>query len=183
MNEALQAILINSLRLRLELVEKRHRYLSFLIDNRKANEKFLQLEIMNIISSMPGIVDFLPEKPYDSENSNDKCDFWFKTDALDYWLEIKTRPTNYRNPGSSGRAITDSVDQIIADIDRLRKIQSESSERLVIFAFYPLYTDSYDTFNKTHLSRIEEFIGRKIPTPDISIPVGDALFNVYLAII
>jgi len=71
-------------------VERRRGYLSFLIQKRFANKKLLQLEAMNIISSMPQMLDYLPEKMYDVDGK-EKCDFWFETMNADYWLENKTR--------------------------------------------------------------------------------------------
>lgn len=177
-DSAIISNLLQHLSNRLDLIEKRHSYLSFLIRKRFANEKLLQLETMNIISSMPETLDYLPERPYSFE-SKEKCDFWFKTKEEEYWLEIKTRPTNYRKPGHA-KAITHGVDGVIEDIRRLNTIKNTNSRRFVMFAFYPMYRESYETFIRKHLPRIAEAAGKQIKNPQISVVVGDAHFDVYL---
>lgn len=177
-DDVLVSSLIQRLSDRLKSIEKRHSYLSFLIHKRLANEKLLQLETMNIISSMPETLDYLPEKPYHLE-SKEKCDFWFETKDAEYWLEIKTRPTNYRKPGHA-KAITDGVDGVIEDITRLKKIKNAKCRKLVLFAFYPMYEESYRTFISKHLPRIAEASGKNINRPEISLKVGDANFDVYI---
>ena len=163
---------------RLQIIEKRHGYLSFLIDRRYANEKLLQLEAMNIISSMPQVIDYLPERMYNIEGK-EKCDFWFKTRIMEYWLEIKTRPTNYRKPGHA-KAITNGVDGVIEDIERLKTIKDLKSKKFVLFAFYPMYDDSYEIFNRVHLPRIARAADKDVNRPDISLKVEDAYFDIYL---
>lgn len=177
MEDQLILNLIERLPKRLKAIEENHGYLSYLIRKRYANEKLLQLEIMNLVSSYDSVLDYLPEKLYD-ENSTEKCDFWFRTNNYEYWVEIKTRPTNYRKPGHA-KAITNSIDSVIEDINRLRNYTVGSSKRYCIFAFYPLYDDSYSTFNRIHLSRISEVLGRKIKGPEIHIPIHDAFFDIY----
>jgi len=44
------------------------------LETAHANEKLLQLEIMNILSSMDTVLGYLPEKLFD-ESSSKKCDF------------------------------------------------------------------------------------------------------------
>ena len=170
---------LKQLETRLCAIENRHHYLSFLIKERFANEKLLQLETMHIFSQNPVVVDYLPEKLYDSKKK-DKCDFWFKSsNGTEFWMEIKTRPTNYRKPGHA-KAITNGVDQVIEDVQRLKSITSNNARKLVLFAFYPLYADSYDTFNSVHLSRISKEIGQNVRNPKIRIKIGEADFNLYL---
>lgn len=163
---------------RLVNIEKRHGYLSFLIERRYANEKLLQLEVMNIISSLPQVVDYLPERTYDAE-SKEKCDFWFKTREADYWLEMKTRPTNYRKPGHA-KAITNGVNGVIEDIERLKAVKDPRARKVIMFTFYPIYDDSYMIFNRRHLSRIAEAADKEVNKPEISLRVKDAYFNLYL---
>jgi len=171
---------LRQLSLRLEEIERRHAYLSFIIEKRLANEKLLQLETMHIISYMPDVVDYLPEKLY-GPRYREKCDFWFKLrDRTEFWIEIKMRPTNYRKPGHA-KAITNGVDQVIEDIRRLRQITKEKMRRFVMFAFYPIYAESYGIFNRIHLKRISEEIGEDIKRPAITVRVGEADFNVYAA--
>ena len=173
--------LLDELAKRLNTVEEKYRYLSFIIKERFTNEKLLQLEVMRIISLMPEVMEYLPEKLY--ATSKEKCDFWFKTsDSKEHWLEIKMRPTNYRlrqSRAGHGKAITHGVDSIIDDIKRLEKAP-RNAKKYVLFAFFPMYPESYNTFNKTHLLKISEAIGKEITSPNKSIRVGEASFDLYL---
>ena len=177
MEDPIISLLISRLQNRLETIEKSHGYLSYLIEKRYANEKLLQLEIMNIISSLGSVKDYLPEKLY-SDNSTEKCDFWFRTDESEYWVELKTRPTNYRKPGHA-KAITNGVNAIRDDINRLRKYSAKESKKFCIFAFYPLYDNSYPTFNRVHLSKISDTLGMEIRGPNIHLRVDEGFFDIY----
>lgn len=178
MEDPIISHLISYLPKRLETIEENHGYLSHLIEKRFANEKLLQLETMNIISALDSVVDYLPEKLY-YENSTEKCDFWFRTNEVEYWMEIKTRPTNYRKPGHA-KAITRGVDGVIEDIRRLRTLTNPSAKKYCVFNFYPMYDDSYTIFNKKHLSRISKEVGKEIKGPNISIRINDYYFDIYV---
>lgn len=102
MNKLLEGVL-DELCNRLKHIEERHGYLSHLIEKRFANEKMWQLEVMRLISLMPDVEHYLVEKPYGKEEQ-DKCDLWFKVGSFDYWLEVKTRPTNYRKGDHHSKA-------------------------------------------------------------------------------
>lgn len=132
---------------------------------------------------MPEVVEYLPEKPYD-HISKEKCDFWFKTsDSTEHWMEIKMRPTNYRvmrSRAKHAKAITDGVKGVVEDIRRLREKAPRNGKKYVLFAFYPMYPESYKTFNKKHLPRISEVSGKEIDSPSKSIRVGDGSFDLYL---
>lgn len=175
--------LLDELTERLKIIEERYGYLSFLIDERYANEKLLQLEVMRIISLTSNVVEYLPERLYDRQ-TRDKCDFWFKTsDSTDYWMEIKMRPTNYRVMQSKARhakAITNGVDSIVGDIERLRGQAPRKARKYVLFAFYPMYRESYGIFNKRHLPKISKAAEKEITSPNRSIKVGEASFDIYL---
>jgi hypothetical protein len=178
LNEPFLSDILEQLASRLEEIEKRHKYLSFLIEKRFANEKLLQLETMHIISQMPEVVDYLPEKLY-GPNGKGKCDFWFKlNDGTEIWIEIKMRPTNYRKPGHA-KAITNGVTQVIDDIQRLKRIKDANARKFVMFAFYPIYADSYTKFNEIHLERISHEAGKDIKNPVITVKIGEADFNMY----
>lgn len=175
--------LIDKLAGRLKIIEEKYKYLSFLIDERYANEKLLQLEVMRIVSLMPDVVEYLPEKLYD-HRTKDKCDFWFKTsDGTEHWLEIKMRPTNYhvmQSKAMHAKAITNSVDSIVHDIKRLKVQAPKNAKRYVLFAFYPMYSESYAVFNKKHLPRISKASSTMLTSPSRSIPIRDASFDIYL---
>ena len=175
--------LMDKLAERLKIIEEKYKYLSFLVDERYANEKMLQLEVMRIISLMPDVVEYLPEKLYDYR-TKDKCDFWFKTsDDTEHWMEIKMCPTNYRvmqSKAKHAKAITDSVNSIVDDIERLEKQAPENAKKYVLFAFYPMYSESYATFNEKHLPKISRVSGKEVTSPTRSIQVAGASFDIYL---
>ena len=175
--------LMDRLAERLKIIEGKYKYLSFLIDERYANEKLLQLEVMRIISLMPDVVEYLPEKLYDYR-TKDKCDFWFKTsDGTEHWMEIKMRPTNYRvmqSKAMHAKAITDSVDSIVDDIRRLKDQAPKNAKKYVLFAFYPMYSESYAIFNEKHLPKISKASGKRVTSPSRNIQVRDASFDIYL---
>ncbi len=136
----IESELLSQLKIRLEEIEEKYRYLSYLIKNRLANEKLFQLEIMKIVSSLPSVVEYLPEKPY--QGKREKCDFWFKTKTgKECWMEIKTIPTNYKieeleKPHSKG--ISRGRMGVIDDIERLRKNAPPDAVKYIAFAFYPI---------------------------------------------
>lgn len=137
---------------------------------------------MRIVSLKPEVIEYLPEKLYDYA-SKEKCDFWFRTsDSTEYWMEIKMRPTNYRvmqSRAKHAKAITDGVDGIVEDIRRLKQKAPKYSRKRVLFAFYPMYPESYSIFNRKHLPRISEASDKEIVSPSKSIQVGDASFDLY----
>jgi len=97
------------------------------------------------------VVEYLPERPY--PNSSEKCDFWFSTsDGIENWMEMKTWPTNFRKPGYA-KAITRGINAIIEDIKRLRKKLPEIMIKYILFALYPVYSDS-DKYLEKHLDKI-----------------------------
>lgn len=165
---------------RLKSIEERHGYLSFMIESRLANEKMLQLEVMRLVSLMNEVDDYLPERPY-SQGLGEKCDLWFRARGLDYWLEIKMRPTNYRKGEFHSKAIKGGIDAIIKDIIRLRKLVSAPALRFVLLAFYPMYPESYITFNRYHIRRLSDALRRNIQGPSRRIVMGDVSFDLYLA--
>ena len=174
--------LLDELTERLEIIEGKYGYLSFLIYERYTNEKLLQLEVMRIISLMPNVLEYFPEKPYDYK-TRDKCDFWFKTsNSTEHWMEIKMRPTNYRvmkSKAKHGKAITHAINSIINDAERLKERAPKNARKYLLFAFYPMYRESYRTFNKIHLPKISEACSKKITSPNRKIQVGEASFDLY----
>jgi hypothetical protein len=173
--------LLDRLVRRLKTIEENYGYLSFLINWRYRNEKWLQLETMLIISSMREVTEYLPEKHY---NLREKCDFWFKTrDGVEHWMEIKMCPTNYRPSLSRirhSKAITDSVSSVMMDIERLKRYAPPHAGKHILFTFYPLYPESRSIFNTKHLSKISNACGRIITSPNRQIQVGDAFFDIHL---
>lgn len=92
---------------------------------------------------------------------------------------MKIHPTNYRKPRHA-KAITNGVNGVIEDIERLKTIEDPKARKIIMFAFYPIYDDSYMIFNRRHLHRIAEAADKEINKPEISLSVKDAYFNIYL---
>ncbi len=148
------------------------KHLSYLIENRFTNEKMLQLEILNTISNMPEVKDYMPEMPYNYKDTI-KCDIWCSLkDGKEYWIEVKMRPTNYHKKELHGKAIKKGIDGVIKDINRLKKAKGN---KFMIFAFYPIYQNS-DKFFEKHLHKIPNDIEK----PEIQLEIGEAFFNLYL---
>ncbi|KKN47331.1 hypothetical protein LCGC14_0663900 [marine sediment metagenome] len=161
---------------RFKKIENNRKYFSYLIQKRFANERMLQLEILNIISQIDEVEDYLPEMPYDLEGK-EKCDLWFSLkDGSEYWIELKMIPTNYRKKGHA-KAITNGINSIIEDINRLKNIKGK---KFVMFAIYPIYPENYALFNNIHLQKISDKVGKDIKMPEISLKIGEADFNLYI---
>ena len=162
---------------RLKTIENKYGYLSYLIEKRLANEKLIQLEVMRIISLQNDVVEYLPERLY--PNSSAKCDFWFRTsDGIENWMEIKTRPTNYRKPGHA-KAITNGIDSIIGDINRLREKAPSNARKYVLFALYPIYSDSFRPLSR-HLTKIGAAASKEVGEPAIEIACKNGHFQIYM---
>jgi len=173
----IEADIIEYLEKRLVLMENNYGYLSYLIKERFANEKLFQLEIMRMISLHSDVVEYLPERLY--PNSTQKCDFWFKTkDGEESWMEIKTRPTNYRKI-KHAKAITHGIDGIINDIDRLREKLPSDAVKYILFAFYPVYPES-SQFLDIHLEKICNSAKIERCNPIIETECSNGTFQVYL---
>jgi hypothetical protein len=164
---------------RIGRIERLHGNISSLMRERLANEKMLQLEVMRLVSLMKGVDDYLVEKPY-GHGVGEKCDLWFKESGTEYWMEIKMRPTNYRKAAHHSKAFSRGIDSAITDFERLKEWVSPPAHRLGLFAFYPLYPESWGIFKRYHLSRLSNAVGRDIVGPSKRIQVGDANFDIYL---
>jgi hypothetical protein len=170
-------LILSILEKRLKEIESKYSYLSHLIEERHANEKLFQLEVMRILSLLPDVVEYLPERHY--PHSSQKCDFWFKTkDDIEHWMEIKTRPTNYRKI-KHAKAITHGIDDVIEDANRLIEKTDKNSQKYILFALYPIYPES-NTFLTKHLKKIGGALGKVINKPNIEIECHNGAFHVYL---
>jgi hypothetical protein len=78
------------------------------------------------------------------------------------------------------KAITDSVGSIVDDIERLKEQAPENAKKYVLFAFYPMYSESYATFNGKHLPTISRVSGKEVTSPNRSIQVRGVSFDIYL---
>ncbi len=172
--------ILDGLYLRIEYIENRHGYISYLIEHRLANEKMIQLEVMRLVSLISEVDDYLVEKPYGTQPNTGKCDIWFSAKGIEYWMEVKTRVTNYRKAEHHSKAISRGVDDAIEDFQRLKEYVRPPAIRLGLFAFYPIYPENYDTFNQYHVRRLSNAAGRNISGPSRKIRILDGSFDLYL---
>lgn len=82
------------------------------------------------------------------------------------------RPTNYRKKEHHAKAIMNGINSIIEDINRLKKAKGK---KFIVFAFYPIYQESYRLFDE-HLQKIS----KDIKEPEINVKIGEADFNLYI---
>jgi hypothetical protein len=114
--------------------------ISRLVSRRKRFENWLQIGIYKrLIRDNRDIIVEL-ERPYPI--GSERCDFWSpKSDNCENWVEPKICVTNYvqnYTELSSPRPITNQIDSVIADIEKLRRISLASSFRHVFLLAYPI---------------------------------------------
>lgn len=113
-----------------------------LIAARKRFEKWLQVEIFRKLIDENGDWNVKLEYPY--PGMRERCDFWITTgDSREMWTEIKFCVTNYCGhfcTSESTRSITDQIQGILQDADKLRRVDRSSSCNILIIA-YPLPHD------------------------------------------
>jgi hypothetical protein len=123
--------------------------------NRQAScEKWLQGEFIWYLyecKKIGAVVDANLEKVYGPKAGF--CDIWFKTNEKEIWCELEVIVTNYNLPG---KPITNQVQHVIDDIEKLKKCPSQDGEQLVMFVVYPMPVDKRkdDLWNSIHMSRI-----------------------------
>ncbi len=138
-----------------EYILNNNRYLiAHLISERKRFEGWLQIEILNHLLSEGSLIKI--EKPYPEGNT--RCDFWKDEGAeVESWVELKLCVTNYCSnftTNLSPRPITNQVDQIIMDIEKLNQISKTHNGAVIVIAYpLPKTCSEYMPWKK-HLSRI-----------------------------
>jgi hypothetical protein len=166
-------LVVDSLYSRLYAVSGRHGdFILGLVEDRYRNEGFLQVEVASIVGRLPVVMEYLPEKPYpgSGEGSRRRCDLWFRDiEGREYWVEMKVIPTNYKSKRPA-RAITDSINSVLDDLDKLDGLCGEGLVRSVLFMVYPLYPDRIKLFNTKHLRRILDRAGVRYAEEDLSQP-------------
>ena len=124
------------------------------VDRRMSNEKWIQGEFIYDLYQLKKkntIIDCIPEKPYLIPKSG-FCDIWFKTLQFEIWVELKSIVTNYGSPGIN---ITDRVNKVIQDTQKL-KTKVISGFPHVMFIAYPFKNNGSNEqiWNSKHISRI-----------------------------
>lgn len=105
------------------------------------------LRFLSVLLKKKMIEDFEPEKSYDSS----RCDIFFKANGHDYWMEIKTFPTNYcRYFGRhKSKPITKFVRDAKNDLEKLKGVEDVGGNPIFLMLAYPI--------------------------PDITVPLPDSL--------
>lgn len=129
-------LILPSLKQRLE----GHEGLPVFAQQRAKFEGWLKVELCGIL--LKHFPDTLPEK-----NRTDLT-------AGGWAIELKTFSTNYRHNGvvNKSRPITDNVDGVCKDIEKLRKVSTKN--KLVIFVVFPL-----NESNKTWIIHLDKIKG------------------------
>lgn len=148
------------------------------IDRRMSNEKWIQGEFIHDLHQLKDkkiIVDYVPEKQYLIPETG-RCDIWFKTDHYELWVELESIVTNYGSPGIN---ITNRVDHVINDTEKI-KSKKISGIPHVMFVAYPFIKDgsSEKIWNKVHIPRIFSHI-TLIKNP-FKLPINDYYCLVYV---
>jgi len=94
------------------------------------------LRFLSILSEKKRIEDFEPEKSYDSS----RCDIFFKANGHDYWMEIKTLPTNYCRYFShhKSKPITKFIRDAKKDLEKLKEVEDVGGNPIFLMIAYPI---------------------------------------------
>jgi len=103
-------------------------------------EGWLKGEILHLLSTLSinkMIEDFEPEKSYDHLG---RCDIFFKANGQDYWMEIKTFPTNYCRYFShhKSKPITNFIRDAKDDLEKLKEVESAKGNPIFLMLAYPI---------------------------------------------
>ena len=160
-------------------IKNKSEYFIPFLERRMSCEKWLQGEFLYILHQVEKdniISEFVPEKSYPVPRSG-RCDLWFRIQNTEIWLELETIVTNY---GSPGKPITNQIDHILHDVERVRT-KPKSGVRHVMFFVYPLAIDgSNDLHWAKHMERMAKYIKIHIGPIQIPIDAYDAL-RIYLS--
>ena len=118
------------------LVQTHHDLIARLVSERKRFENWMQLQILERL--MPEYPALEIEKPY--PDGKERCDFWSRAPGAEQWLELKLCVTNYcaaYTGNKSARPITNQISEIARDLEKLRRIPSDSQGYVLLLA-YPL---------------------------------------------
>lgn len=126
-------------------------YLRSLAIEKRRDEKWLKRQVVSILREC-GITPF-EEKSYPFP-SQERCDIYFQIGQYEYWLEMKTFPTNYCG---GGKPITNFIEEAVSTIAKLAKISSEQRRILALFLFYPFCGSAQEVKNwEVHIQKIRK---------------------------
>jgi len=149
-------------------------YLQVWIDLRAKCEGWLKGEILYVLKNKmdSSIKEFDCERKY---KENNRCDIFFKSGEKEFWIEMKTVPTNYcPNFNEYGRSKLIGVDQIRTDMEKILKIKSDTKIPLVLLLVYPFPDGDigHKKWQDKHLKKIKESPHSEIKKEVISINNG-----------
>jgi len=103
-------------------------------------EGWLKGEILHFLSTLQTeakIEDFEPEKSYDDVG---RCDVFFKANGQDYWMEMKTFPTNYCRYFSrhKSKPITMFIHDAKEDLEKLKSVENVKGNPIFLMLAYPI---------------------------------------------
>jgi hypothetical protein len=121
------------------------------LDRRMSCEKWIQAEFIHFLYDLKtkGLIqDATAEKNYSLKGL---CDLWFKANDNEIWLELQVIVTNYGKPG---KPITNQVDHVIGDANKLLSSASNGTYHLLFFVFPLDKYGSNDIIWSKHFNKI-----------------------------
>jgi len=115
------------------------------INERAKFEGWLKVEIVDILYNKINPKKIIPEKY--------RVDIVFDDSAL----ELKTVNTSYRQEGivNKTRPITDNVNKLKNDIDKLRNLhRGDIKNKAILFVVFPLPENNIEDFETDHLKKL-----------------------------
>lgn len=138
------------------LLHRRRDLVIMAVRHRAKFEGWLKFELGAVLEARLEIESVEPERGY---GKNDRCDLACDTGTGTWLIELKTASANWRIEGvvTKTRPITNHVDGIITDIEKLRR-GCRSERGLAAFLFFPVTRPVWDSPKRGlnyHLNRIE----------------------------
>lgn len=114
-------------------------------------------------------------------DSWETCDLFFIIEPYEYWIEVKTLPTNYC--AGSGIPITNFIIEVRNALYKLGKVKNDKNKCMLVAAFYPFCgvkreAEEWDT----HLKRIYDFCDAFLQSYDLeeeNISLGEWKAKIY----
>jgi len=134
---------------------KENRGLDYFVKNRSKFEGWLKVEICNILSKHNDIKSLQVEKSI--KDKKQFIDIYFECAKYHYYIELKTLNTSYKINGIANKTkpITDNINGVIKDIEKLQNIKEKNIVRIVLFIVFPLDLSKLNKFESSHLSKIK----------------------------
>lgn len=130
-------------------------YLNQLAETRRRDESWLINLLIKQLSKIDKAKSIKRNKYY--PDSWETCDLFFAIEPHNYWIEVKTLPTNYC--GGCGRPITDFIKiEVKMALYKLGKVKNGKNKCMLVAAFYPFCNSEREAEEwDTHLGRIYKF--------------------------